>query len=437
MNERDSEIMGQLLGESSYTPVSTPNDADVIVVNTCSIRGKAAQKAYSSLGLYKKIKKKKPDLLIAVTGCVAQQDGNNLIKRMPYIDLVLGPQSIYRLPMLLESLRHENRNHVVSTELSPSFVIPPFLPDIDSGPPCRRFVTIMQGCDNFCTYCVVPYTRGREISRNFHDIISEIDHLAAHGVKEITLLGQNVNSYGRDRQGNQFHSFPGLLKAVAEINGIERLRFTTSHPKDLTEELMHCFAEIEKLCPHFHLPVQSGSNRILKSMNRNYTIESYLEKVRLLRRINPAISLTTDLIVGFPGESDEDFGQTVDLLREIRYDSAYSFKYSDRPQAKSSSFDDKVEESVKSERLARLQKIQDEITHQRNIEFVGRVMNVMAEGKSKTAGNQWTGRTGTNHVVNFYGEDEVQPGELLDVLIEEALGNSLRGRIINKHERSQ
>ncbi len=437
MNERDSEIMGQLMGESSYTPVATPDDADVIVVNTCSIRGKAAQKAYSSLGLYKKIKEKKPALVIAVTGCVAQQDGKNLINRMPYIDLVLGPQSIYQLPVLLESLRHEKRNRVVSTGLSPSYVIPPFLPNIEGGSPYRRFVTIMQGCDNFCTYCVVPYTRGREISRNFADIITEIDHLATRGVKEITLLGQNVNSYGRDRQGNQFHTFPKLLKAVAEINGIKRIRFTTSHPKDLNEDLMRCFADIDKLCPHFHLPVQSGSNRILKRMNRKYTIESYLEKVRLLRGISPAISLTTDLIVGFPGESDEDFGRTVDLLRELRYHGAYSFKYSDRPLAKSSSFDDKVEESVKSERLAQLQDLQDEITHQRNLEFVGRVMSVMVEGKSKTAGNQWTGRTGTNHVVNFHSEDELCPGELLDVLIEEGLGNSLRGRIIHKHERSQ
>lgn len=437
MNERDSEIMGQLMGESSYRPVSTPDDADVIVVNTCSIRGKAAQKAYSSLGLYKKIKEKKPDLVIAVAGCVAQQDGKNLIRRMPYIDLVLGPQSIYQLPMLLESVRHENKSRVVSTELSSSYVIPPFLPNIEGGLPYRRFVTIMQGCDNFCTYCVVPYTRGREISRNFAEIIAEIDHLAARGVKEVTLLGQNVNSFGRDRQGNQLHTIPELLKAVAEISGIERIRFTTSHPKDLTEDLMRCFPEIDKLCPHFHLPVQSGSNRVLKRMNRKYTIESYLEKVRLLRGISPAISLTTDLIVGFPGESDEDFGQTVDLLREIRYHGAYSFKYSDRPQAKSSSFDDKVEESVKSERLAQLQDVQDEITHQRNLEFVGNVMKVMVEGKNKTAGNQWSGRTGTNHVVNFYSEDELCPGEFRDVVIEEGLRNSLRGRIVHKHERSQ
>jgi len=429
MNERDSEIMAQLMEEASYQPVSEPENADVIVVNTCSIRGKAAQKAYSSLGSYKKIKGKKPGLVIAVAGCVAQQDGDNLIKRMPHIDLVLGPQSIYRLPALLETVRRD-KSSCVSTALSSSFIIPPFLPDMEDAAPHKRFVTIMQGCDNFCTYCVVPHTRGREISRKYEDIIAEVAHLAAKGVREVTLLGQNVNSYGRDGQKGQTHTFPALLKGVAEIEAIERLRFTTSHPKDLSEELMHCFAEIDKLCPHFHLPVQSGSNEVLKRMNRKYTIETYLEKVNRLREISPGTSLTTDIIVGFPGESAEDFEQTIDLVKTVRYHGAFSFKYSDRPHTRSLSFPDKIEEEVKSERLARLHELQDEITIERNREFVGRRLEVMAEGKSKTAGNQWSGRSGSNHIVHFYCEKELKPGQLLEVLVEEGLRNSLRGRLI-------
>ncbi|HIJ79105.1 MAG: tRNA (N6-isopentenyl adenosine(37)-C2)-methylthiotransferase MiaB [Desulfobulbaceae bacterium] len=433
MNERDSEIMAQLLGEHSYIQIMDPAQADVIVINTCSIRGKAAQKAYSLLGVYKKIKETNPDLIIAVAGCVAQQDGRTLLERMPYIDIVLGPQSVYDLPALVAEARATKKNKL-ATDLSADFIIPPFLPELASSTPHKRFVTIMQGCNNFCTYCVVPYTRGREISRKFEDVLDEVAHLTAKGVKEITLLGQNVNSYGNDLSGAQKHSFPELLRAVAEIKGVELLRFTTSNPKDLSEELMRCFAEIPTLCPHFHLPVQSGSNHVLKLMNRKYTIETYLEKVDKLRQYQPEIAITTDIIVGFPGERDQDFEDTMALLERVRYHSSFSFKYSDRPHAKSADFGDKVAEEVKSARLARFQARQDEIALERRQDDVGKTFTVMVEGKSKTAGNQWSSRTGTNHIVNFYSDNALAPGQMVKVVVEESCKHSLRGRLIAGNE---
>ncbi len=431
MNERDSEIMAQLLGGHSYLPCPAPEQADLIVINTCSIRGKAAQKAYSSFGRYRKLKAKNPELIIVVAGCVAQQDGEALLERMPYIDIVMGPQAIYTLPSLVAKARAE-RTGLVATDLKPDFVIPPFLPNLADATPHKRFVTIMQGCDNFCTYCVVPYTRGREISRDFNEILDEVRHLLGQGVREITLLGQNVNSYGRQRSGGQERTFPELLRAVAQIPGLARLRFTTSNPKDLSEELMRCFAELPQLCPHFHLPVQSGSNSVLKRMNRKYTIEAYLEKVEKLRFYCPGIALTTDIIVGFPGEAEADFEATMKLLETVRYHGAFSFKYSDRPNARSAEFSDKVEEEVKAERLARLQARQDEISLARKQEDVGRVFEVMVEGRSKAAGSQWSGRTGSNQIVNFKSRKELRPGQMLMVVIEEACQNSLRGSIVKE-----
>jgi tRNA-2-methylthio-N6-dimethylallyladenosine synthase len=429
MNERDSEIMAQLLGEHSYLRTNRPEQADVVVVNTCSIRGKAAHKAYSCFGRYRKLKATHPDLILAVTGCVAQQDGAALLERMPYIDIVMGPQSIYALPSLVATFRRD-RKPLVATDLSADFIIPPFLPNLAEGPPHKRFITIMQGCDNFCTYCVVPYTRGREISRSFADILSEAAHLVGQGVSEITLIGQNVNSYGKSRNDIREKGFPELLRAVAGIDGLQRLRFTTSHPKDLSEELMRCFAEIPVLCPHFHLPVQSGSNAVLQRMNRKYTIEAYLEKVARLREYRPDIALTTDIIVGFPGETDDDFAATMEAVEKVRYHGAYSFKYSDRPNAKAADFPDKIAEEVKTERLARLQVRQEEIALALKQAEIGRTVEVMVEGASKAAADQWSGRTGSNQIVNFSCETVLVPGQLLMVQIESACQNSLRGKII-------
>jgi len=433
MNERDSEIMGQLLQQADYVETGRIEQADLILINTCSIRAKAEQKFYSLLGRLKKWKQKNPSLLIAAAGCVAQQQGAKIPARMPHVDIVLGTQHIYQLPDLVRQAANR-KGPVLAVDLSPQFAIPAYIPPplkkVEAPcPPAaiKKFVTIMQGCNNFCTYCVVPYTRGREVSRPVHDILAEIQTLADNNIKEVTLLGQNVNSYGKTNgQAGEATDFPALLRSVSTIAGIERIRFTTSHPKDLSEDLMRTFQEIDKLCPHFHLPVQSGSNRILKRMNRKYTIEAYIDKVNTLRSFRPDIALTTDIIVGFPGETEEDFAATMALLQTIRYHAAFSFKYSDRPNAKAVSFASKVEETEKSKRLQRLQAAQDAITRARNQEYIGRKLSVMVEGQSKAAAGQLSGRSETNHIVNFNG-DRLKPGETVAVTITEGLLHSLRG----------
>jgi tRNA-2-methylthio-N6-dimethylallyladenosine synthase len=427
MNDRDSEIMRQLLAKV-YEPTDVIHAADAIIVNTCSIRDKAEQKAYSLLGALRKRKRDNPELIIAATGCVAQQEGAKMLSRMPHVDLVVGPQNIYQLPELFVKTQQQ-RKGIVATDMAKSFHIPPFLPSLKQGQPYKRFVTIMQGCNNFCTYCIVPFTRGREISRKPEDILAEVSHLAAGGVKEVTLLGQNVNSYGNDYPAGSRTSFASLLPQVTEIKGIERVRFTTSNPKDLSEELMQCFTDLKKLCPHFHLPVQSGSNAILKCMNRKYTIEHYLSKVEKLRSYCPEIALTTDIIVGFPGETDEDFQATMDLVEKIRYHSAFSFKYSNRPPAKSCQFTDSVSREEKELRLARLQELLQQITQERNSEYIGRRMELMVEGQSKAADGQWAGRSGTNQIVNFQSHVALVPGQLVQAVIQEACLHSLRGKL--------
>ena len=439
MNERDSEIMGQMLYNSDYIPTDDIKQADVIVLNTCSIRDKAEQKVYSLLGTLKKLKEKKPSLIISVAGCVAQQEGKRLLTRMPQVDIVLGPQQIYRLSELVGKAAAKGKQQL-AVNLSPSFEIPRHIPPSPAKSASKdekattesfkKIVTIMQGCNNFCTYCVVPYTRGRETSRPHDDIIAEITVLANQGVKEVTLLGQNVNSYGKTHGSSQQNmTFPELLRNVAQIKGIERLRFSTSNPKDLSPELIKCFAEVENLCPHFHLPVQSGSNRILQRMNRKYSIEEYLAKVKALRRVRPDIVLTTDIIVGFPGETDDDFQATMDLLETVRYQGAYSFKYSDRPQAKSVAFDDKIDEQIKAERLHLLQEKQKAINLQENQKYEGSVQTVMVEGENKNSAGQWRGRTMSNIIVNFAGPD-LSPGQEVQVKITEGLPHSLRGSLV-------
>ncbi len=440
MNEHDSEIMGRMLANVNYSPTEDIRQADVIVINTCSIREKAEQKVYSLLGRLKKLKENKPSLIISVAGCVAQQEGERLQKKMNHVDIVIGPQQIYRLAELVDRAGQRNKPQL-AVDLSPGFEIP--LYEVPSpaktsrkseekgeASTFKKFVTIMQGCNNFCTYCVVPYTRGRETSRSPEDIIAEITDLTRQGIREVTLLGQNVNSYGRVSDGSlQNVAFPELLKQVSAVDGIERVRFTTSHPKDLSPELVECFTTIDKLCPHFHLPVQSGSNRILKKMNRKYTIEQYLEKVAALRQVRPDIAITTDIIVGFPGETDEDFQATMQLLDTVRYHGAFSFKYSDRPQAKSIAFDNKISEQIKSDRLKILQERQNDISLQKNREYEGSVQTVMVEGESKNGEGQWSGRTTSNIIVNFDGP-ALSPGQEIHVKITDGLLHSLRGDMI-------
>ena len=434
MNERDSEIIEQLLARSGCIAVCDAVDADLIVVNTCSIRAKAEQKVFSLLGLLRKQKEKQPDLRIAVAGCVAQQEGKQIFKRMPHVDIVVGTQQIYQLPEMLLRLEAGETKREISCDLEQSFSIPPFqrlLADKDKHPPSpaapefRKFVTIMQGCNNFCSYCVVPATRGREISRPVADILEEVTLLVDQGICEITLLGQNVNSYGcTNSVADSQVGFADLLAMVAQVSGVKRLRFTSSNPQDLSEDLMQRFKDFENICPHFHLPAQSGSNDVLKRMHRKYTREVYLEKVQGLRSYCPEIAISTDMIIGFPSESDHDFEQTMDLLETVRFHGSFSFKYSDRPHTRSAEFDNKVDEDVKGERLQRFQRRQDQISLERNKELVGQPVEVMVE---RVAGNSIQSRTGTNHIVHFESKDNFVVGDFTYVTINHAGMHSLNG----------
>ncbi len=433
MNERDSEIMHQILQGQGYLETGDMESADLVVLNTCTIRAKAEQKVMSLLGALRKCKEQRPEMTICVAGCVAQQEGEHLLQRMPHIDLLLGTQNIYEIATLLRNVERFGKP-VVATAMNRQFQIPPFLPEQREDPPqaapvhaFKRFVTIMQGCDNYCSYCVVPHTRGREISRNPEDILSEIRMLADQGVLEVTLLGQNVNSYGLKNHSSALPcSFPELLHRIAGIAGIRRLRFTTSHPKDLSDELIACFSEIAILCPHFHLPVQSGSDAILQKMNRKYTVADYLNKVDKLFQTRSDLALTTDIIIGFPGETDSDFRDTMDLLERVRFHGSFSFKYSDRPGVRSSAFTGKIEETLKSQRLAIFQKRQDEISLERNTEYVGNLLEVMIEN---TGDSGFQGRTGSNHIVHVENASGFSPGDFTEIEIEHAGHHSLKGRL--------
>jgi len=438
MNERDSEIIEQLLAQEGYVPTGTAEGADVILINTCSIREKAEQKVFSLLGQLREEKARNPSLLLGVTGCVAQQEGEQIRDRMPHVDLIVGTQQIYRLPEMLDRLCQRMTTREIATNLEATFAIPPFQKLLINSSPSpsangfRRFVTIMQGCNNYCSYCVVPGTRGREISRPMNDIVEEVEILVSQGIKEITLLGQNVNSYGMTNEVADVPvNFPSLLKRVASVQGLRRLRFTTSNPKDLSEELMRCFAEIEILCPHFHLPVQSGSDAVLRRMNRKYTVATYLEKVTALRRFRPDIALATDIIVGFPGETEADFQATLDLLTTLRFHSSFSFKYSDRPHTRSADFTDKITEDIKSRRLLEFQTLQDAICLERNSEYIGQEVEVMIEDDND---QEYKGRTPTNHIVHFTGQARsFAPGDLVRVQIYHAGKHSLKGNLQVKH----
>ena len=441
MNERDSEIMEQLLTRAGYTMASSRLDADLVILNTCSIRAKAEQKVFSLLGLLRQQKEKQPELRIAVAGCVAQQEGKHIFSRMPHVDIVVGTQQLYQLPEMLLRLDRVETTREIATTLEKSFSIPPFQKLLRKVPlPCpavpefKKFVTIMQGCNNFCSYCVVPVTRGREISRPVRDILEEVQLLTERGIKEITLLGQNVNSYGCTNEVAEHPAgFADLLRQVAAVPGVQRLRFTSSNPQDLSTDLMQCFAELDNLCPHFHLPVQSGSNAVLRRMNRKYTRELYLDKVAELRSLCPDIAISTDMIIGFPGESEDDFARTMDLLETVRFHGSFSFKYSDRPNTRSAAFSDKVDETVKGERLQHFQKGQDQISLERNSEYIGRTVAVMIE---ESEGSRVKGRTGTNHIVHFEDAVEHAPGELVRVTILRAGKHSLNGTIATTRPKS-
>ncbi len=427
MNVQDSEQMAELLKDRGYQKTADEKKADLIIVNTCSIREKAEQKAYSLLGRFRRLKQLNPDLIIGVGGCLAQQLGAALFKKTPYVDMIFGTHNIHRLPEMIQYIEH-NRSRVVETSFHESVKSLGVRTLPDNG--CvSSYITIMQGCNNFCSYCVVPYVRGREGSREIKDIISEIKFLAGHGVKEITLLGQNVNSYGKTLQNGS--EFPTLLKRIGDIEGIERIRFTTSHPKDLSDDLIESYATVNQLCEHIHLPVQSGSDYILKRMNRNYTFEDYIRRVGKLREACPDISITSDIIVGFPGEKDSDFQKTIDLVEKVRFDNTFSFKYSFRSGTSAERLNNKVEEDVKKQRLSILQSIQGKHTLESNKALKGKVEDVLVEGFSKNDRTDVTGRTRTNKIVNFKGDIDLV-GKTVPVKITQAYMHSLWGELISK-----
>ena len=427
MNVHDSEKIETLMLPAGYESCDDVEKADLIIINTCSIREKAAQKVYSLLGRLKRMKRIKPELIIGVGGCLAQQWGTKFVQIVPFLDLVFGTHNIHLLPELVTTIE-KKKTPIVQTDFHQSVKSLGVTPLKKNGA-IHAFVTIMQGCNNFCSYCVVPYVRGREESRPFQDIISEIKNLADYGVKEITLLGQNVNSYGRTI-GNGY-DFADLLQDIGQIEGIERIRFTTSHPKDLSDKLILCFSKIDKLCEHIHLPVQAGSDRILEMMNRSYTIAEYMNRVDKLRNVCPHISITSDIIVGFPGETDKDFQATIDIMEKIMFDNTFSFKYSEREGTAASRLSDKISEYLKSERLQLVQCLQKRHTLEKNITMIGKVEEVLVEDTSRNSSQDLTGRTRTNRIVNFKGNKELI-GKTISTIIKNAYQNSLRGELAYK-----
>ncbi len=422
MNEHDSERMAGILEGRDYAQVPNAGDADIVILNTCSIREKAEQKFFSELGRLRSLKRARPGLQIAVAGCIAQQEGANILSRAPYVDMIFGPSDIAKLSQIIT--KKQSRTAPVIDTGGDAEYHRKHIPAVRADR-LKAWVSIMYGCDNFCTYCVVPYLRGRERSRPPQDIIDEMRGLAEKGCKEVTLLGQNVNSYGRGMEGNV--DFPSLLRRVNDETGIERIRFVTSHPRDLSDGLICAIRDLPKVCESLHLPVQSGSDRILAEMNRGYTRADYLEKVKRLRDAVPDIAFTSDIIAGFPGETDEDFEMTMKLLDEVRYDGIFAFKYSKRPGTAALKLTGHLPEEVKEARLARLLDIQKEITIRRNEEHVGTVKEVLIDGRSKRGG-KLTGRTRGNRVVNVAGPDSLM-GSRVTVRITSAGVNSLSGEI--------
>jgi tRNA-2-methylthio-N6-dimethylallyladenosine synthase len=426
MNEHDSEIIAGMLENMGYAEADSDEDSDVILFNTCCVREKPERKLYSHIANLKSLKSRKPELVIGVCGCMAQQEGVRkiLLEKHLHVDLVFGTHNMHRLPELLEKIRAtgERLFEVWDSEGDIVDGLPVLRTD-----PLKAWVSIMYGCNNFCAYCIVPYVRGRERSRSPEEIEREIIELGRKGYKEVTLLGQNVNSYGKDMEAGS--DFSDLLMRLDRLGAVARLRFVTSHPKDCPSKLIDTIASCKSVCEHIHLPLQAGSNRVLERMNRKYTRERYLELVHEIMAKIPDASITTDLIVGFPGETEEDFEDTLDMVRQIRYDSAFTFAYSPRPGTKAATFTDQVRDDIKKDRLYRLIEVQNVISLEKNQELVGRSVEVLVEGKSKTNPNVLSGRTGTNKIVVFPGSLEDLYGKLVHVRINAARAWTLEGEI--------
>jgi tRNA-2-methylthio-N6-dimethylallyladenosine synthase len=430
MNEYDSDKMADVLNVSDgLVKTDTPEDADVILLNTCSVREKAQEKVFSDLGRLRELKLARPDLVIGVGGCVASQEGAAIVKRAPYVDVVFGPQTLHRLPELIHQRRTTGRSQV-----DISF---PEIEKFDHLPPAKvdgatAFVSIMEGCSKYCSYCVVPYTRGEEVSRRFDDVLAEVAGLAEQGVKEITLLGQNVNAYRGAMPDGEIADFALLIEYVAEIPGIERIRFVTSHPKEFTQRLIDTYAKVPKLVDHLYLPAQHGSDRILAAMKRGYTVLEYKSVIRRLREVRPNISVSSDFIVGFPGETEADFDALMKLINDIGYDTSFSFVFSPRPGTPAANLADDTPYDVKLKRLQHLQATVEANARSISQRMVGSVQRILVEGPSKKDPTELQGRTENNRVVNFAAGSNPSRlvGQLIDVNIVQAFPYSLRGELV-------
>ncbi|MFU1930409.1 tRNA (N6-isopentenyl adenosine(37)-C2)-methylthiotransferase MiaB [Bordetella hinzii] len=435
MNEYDSDKMVDVLREDQGLEVTdNPEEADVILFNTCSVREKAQEKVFSDLGRVQHLKKLNPRLVIGVGGCVASQEGEAIVKRAPYVDVVFGPQTLHRLPELIRRRRDEGVSQV-----DISF---PEIEKFDNMPPSRvegatAFVSIMEGCSKYCSFCVVPYTRGEEVSRPFEDVLTEVADLADQGVREVTLLGQNVNAYrGRIEGSDEIADFAMLLEYVHEIPGIERIRYTTSHPKEMTQRMVEAYARLPKLVSFLHLPVQAGSDRVLAAMKRGYTALEFKSVVRKLRAARPNLTLSSDFIVGFPGETEEDFQKTLKLIADVGFDTSFSFVYSRRPGTPAADLHDDTPQEVKLKRLQQLQALINEQAAAIAQGMVGTRQRLLVEGPSRRDPNELMGRTENNRIVNFEGPARLV-GNMVDVIITQAFTNSLRGRVVGTEDSDQ
>lgn len=425
MNVVDSEQIVDLVQQLGYVRVGSPESADLIILNTCSIRARAERKVYGHLGRFKPLKQRRPGLILAVCGCVAQQEGEHMLEKVPYLDVVCGTHNVHRLGDMVRQAE-ERRARCAEVAFLEADQRRRLFPERKPNAEVTRFVTVIQGCDNFCSYCIVPHVRGREVSRPAAEVLHEVRTLVAQGVREVTLIGQNVNSYGR-KEGDLI-SFAALLKQVNAVEGLERIRFMTSHPRDLSDELVDCFGELDKLCKHIHLPVQAGGDAVLKAMRRGYTREQYLGRIARLRRVCPDIRVTSDVIVGFPGETESDFEQTMELLEEARFAEIYSFIYSARPGTSAADLADETPKAVKQERFDRMLALQEEITLEYHRRDVGQVLPLLVEGSSRQGNGQLFGRTTWNRIVNFDGGRDLI-GQIVPVRLLRAYRNSHLGEL--------
>tara|TARA_X000000368_G_scaffold206588_1_gene163093 strand:- start:1374 stop:2693 length:1320 start_codon:yes stop_codon:yes gene_type:complete len=425
MNVADSEMIEGILKSKNYSSIDSMDQADIIFVNTCAIREHAEEKVHSRLGVFSTIKHKNPDVIIGVLGCMAQHLKDDILDTKPYVDIILGPDSYRKLPELLER-KMERKENIVDTQLSRYEVYDNFFPSRNEG--INAWVSIMRGCDKFCTFCIVPFTRGRERSRSINSIVNEVKKAVDEGFIEITLLGQNVNSYKHKN-----FSFDYLLKEIADISGVERLRYTSPHPQDMTDEVLHVMAHYDNICNAVHFPLQAGSNRILDRMNRTYTRDHFIEQSHRIREILPNCGLSTDIIVGFPGETNTEFEKTLYVMNEVKFDSAFTFKYSPRSGTKAHEYSDQLSEIDKQARLQKVIELQKKHTIIRNKDMIGNIERVLVEKNSKRSTNQWAGRTDSNKWVIFDKENE-NIKDIVDILITDAKGISLHGHLVKKKE---